>query len=294
MKNVILVTFLIINFVLSTTTASHCQLVIPSLSPEGTLTQVVGYTTIRVYYERPAARGRTENEIYGQLVPWGRVWRTGAGNCTKLSFTTDVTIGDKKIPKGTYSLFTIPDQKSWTIILNTDTISYGAYRYDEKKDVVRVKANPVRTSRYYESLTIDVDVIPNSARIYIAWLNTQISFDVNTGTDEKIMTFIRENLILKDSNDPVLYEKALEYYTWHVNDPKQVMKFIDRGIAIANHRRWYYYKVRELAKQKRYKEAVWAASAGIATIQNSAEEPGYDKKDLIRDFQDWIDEYSKK
>ena len=94
----------------------------PVLSPEGSIRQKVGITTISVVYERPAARGRT---IFGDLVPYGKLWRTGAGNCTKIKVGDDVVINDKIVPTGTYSLFAIPDQNEWTIILNTDTTLYG-------------------------------------------------------------------------------------------------------------------------------------------------------------------------
>jgi hypothetical protein len=270
------------------------QLKIPEASPAGFVIQKVGFTTIRVYYERPAARSRTEKEIFGGLVPWREVWRTGAGNCTKIAFSTDVFINGKTIPRGTYSLFTIPDKKNWTVILNTDTVSYGTYSYDEKKDVMRFKVKPHRSNRYYESLTIDIDVIPNDARIYLSWLNTQIDFDVSTGVDRAIMSFINTNLILKDSNDPELYENAIGYYLWHNKDRKQVMIFIEKGIQLKNHRIWYYWKVRELVRDRRYNEALDAANTAIDAIRNSPEEEGYAKAALIKDFEDWIAEIKLK
>ena len=83
-------------------------------------------------------------------------------------------------------------------------------------------------------------LLGNNARIYISWLNTQVSFDISTGLDQKILSFISENLILRDSDNPDLYQSAIEYYLWHQQDRKQVMKFIDRGIALKNDRIWYY------------------------------------------------------
>src|SRR5688572_23365505 len=108
--------------------SAHGQssLAIPEASPPGNIRQKIGFTTITIYYERPAARGRSEKEIFGTLVPMGKVWRTGAGNCTTIKFDTDVFIDGKKVAAGKYALFTIPGREKWTIILNTDTLAYGA------------------------------------------------------------------------------------------------------------------------------------------------------------------------
>lgn len=268
------------------------QLELPELSPPGRVIQETGFTSIEVYYERPAARGRSEDEIFGKLVPFGKVWRTGAGNCTTISFSTDVIINNQTVRSGRYALFTIPDKETWTIILNTDTLAYGAYRYDQAKDVVRLEVPSLRVERYYEALTIDIDFIPNNARIYISWLNTQVSFDISTGLDEKILSFIHENLILRDSDNPDLYQSAIEYYLWHQQDRKQVMKFIDRGIALKNDRLWYYWKVEELMRDKYYDEARTAAKAGIEAIRSSPESPER-KIELIKDFENYIAEIDK-
>ena len=108
----------------------------PSLSPKGQVTQVVGYTEITVDYERPSARGR---EIFGKLVPWNEVWRTGAGNATRIRFSQDVEVEGQPLKAGYYSLFTIPGHESWTIILHSDTTLYGSYRYNAAGDVLRAE-----------------------------------------------------------------------------------------------------------------------------------------------------------
>ena len=266
---------------------THAQLQIPEASPPGKVIQKIGFTTLEVYYERPAARGRSEEQIFGKLVPFGKVWRTGAGNCTTISFNTDVLINNQTVRKGKYALFTIPERKNWIIILNTDTLAYGAYNYDKRRDVIRVKVPSQHTDRYYEALTIDIDFIPNDARIYISWLNTQVSFDVSTGLDERILSFIRENLILRDSDNPDLYESAITYYLWHQQDRKQLMKFIDRGIELKSDRLWYYWKIEELMKDRRYVEARTSAESAIKVIRNSSDSPER-KVELIRDFENYI------
>ncbi|RMG64300.1 MAG: DUF2911 domain-containing protein [Bacteroidetes bacterium] len=99
----------------------------PSLSPSAYLSQQAGDTRIEIWYDRPAARGR---EIFGGLVPWGEVWRTGAGPCTKIRFDQAVKVGGQAVPAGTFALATIPYPDRWMVILHRDTSLYGAYGYD--------------------------------------------------------------------------------------------------------------------------------------------------------------------
>ncbi len=96
---------------------------------------------IRVTYSRPA---KNDREVFGKLVPYGKVWRTGANESTEIKFYQDIDLNGKKVKAGTYALFTIPGEKEWTIILNSDLDYWGAYKYNEKNDVVRVTA-PVST-----------------------------------------------------------------------------------------------------------------------------------------------------
>jgi len=268
------------------------QLKIPELSPAGEVIQNVGFTRIKVYYERPAARGRNEQAIFGKLVPWDKVWRTGAGNCTTIAFSQEVSIGGKNIPAGKYGLFTIPRKDKWTIILNRDTLAYGTYRYDTALDVVRVEAIPVNTSRFYESLTIDIDVIPNDARIYISWLNTQVYFNVKTGLDQRIKDYIAQQVATNKSTIPEDYEAAINYNLWHGGDRTHIMQFIDRGISLKDDRVWYYWKVEELMRNKKWNEAAKAAKAGINAIEKSDENDAR-KKELIADFDVYLAEIKK-
>lgn len=181
----------------------------PDLSPHGNIRQKIGVTTISVIYERPAARGR---KIFGELVPHGKLWRTGAGNCTKIKFDEHVLIKNKLIEAGTYSLFTIPGEQEWTVILNGDTTLYGTGGYDERKDVVRFTAKSEPTSRYYESFTIDIDVIPNNAELNISWENTRAYFEIETETDKRIAKMVNDQLLSGKIKDPQTLAMRAEYY----------------------------------------------------------------------------------
>ena len=102
---------------------------------------MVGNTTLQIEYERPSARKR---KVFGELVPWDQVWRTGAGNCTKIKTNQPIKIGGQQIEKGVYSLFTIPNPHEWVIILNKDTSLYGSYNYNSENDVARFVVIPKR------------------------------------------------------------------------------------------------------------------------------------------------------
>jgi hypothetical protein len=180
---------------------------IPWFSPLGTIDQQVGNLQIGVRYERPAARGRL---IFGGLVPWEEVWRTGAGNCTKISFDKAVTVGGQPVPASQYALLTIPSADEWMVILNTDTTLYGSRDYDADKDIARFRVKPYQTGRYFESLTIDIDVVADNAEVYLSWANTGISFMVDTGTEDMMEAYISD-LLQAPLSDTTDYAYAAEY-----------------------------------------------------------------------------------
>lgn len=236
-----------------TTVHSFAQSVFPALSPKGSITQQIGLTNITINYERPAARGR---KVFGELVKYGNLWRTGAGNCTRITFSRPVTINHKKIDKGTYSLFTIPNKNEWTVILNSDTTLYGISSYNERKDILRFNVKSRSTGRHYESVTIDLDIVPNNAVVYIAWEKTQISFDVETETDKVANDFIQEYLLTDKSNEPDAYAAAAEYYFFLDRHLDRALILIDKAIK-RKHESWYYrQKIDILEKQMKYQEAI--------------------------------------
>lgn len=208
----------------------------PTLSPAGKVEQQIGSTTIKIAYERPAARGR---KIFGSLVPYEQVWRTGAGKCTKIYFDKPVVIGATAIAEGAYSLFTIPGLKNWTIILNKDTALFGSDGYSESKDVVRLNAPVQSTTRFYESMTIDIDVIPNNGMVYISWENVQVTFLVDTQTDKKAQDHIKTILLTKQSKDADDYATAAEYLYYMGTDLETGDKLIAHAITLKK-QLWYY------------------------------------------------------
>ncbi len=125
----------------------------------------------RVIYSRPKMRGR---EIFGELVPYGYVWRTGANEATELRLYQDMTIGGQTIPAGTYTLYTIPEKTEWTIILNKAQKQWGAYEYDADKDLLRIKAPARRAAAPIEDFSIAFQPIENGTNLLMGWANTYV------------------------------------------------------------------------------------------------------------------------
>jgi hypothetical protein len=147
-------------------------------SPEAAFTQQFGDSEIQVAYARPLARGR---KIFGGLVPFDVMWRTGASDCTTITLKEETVIGDKKMAVGKYSLFSIPGAEEWTIVLNSATGMHGTNGYDAQKDVSRFKVKPVKTDRFYETFTIEINDInaKGEGSLNLIWENTLVKIPLN-------------------------------------------------------------------------------------------------------------------
>ena len=164
------------------------QLRTPRASQKQVVTQTVGFTDVTITYSRPGVKGR---QIWGGLVPYDKVWRTGANEATTIAFSDDVTINGQPLPKGTYSLHTIPGKDEWTIVFNTTANQWGSFNYDPAKDALRVKAKP-HGDEFHEWLTFEIpDVSPDSATIAIKWANLAVPFTVGTNTTQKVLADAR-------------------------------------------------------------------------------------------------------
>ncbi|UGU16801.1 DUF2911 domain-containing protein [Sinomicrobium kalidii] len=130
----------------------------------------------KVIYSRPQKKGRP---VFGTLVPFDKVWRTGANEATEITFFKDVMFGDKEVKAGTYSLFTIPGMKEWTVILNSDTDVWGAFDYDEANDVARTTAAVSSGSKALEAFSITFEPNDNGADMYLGWDTTRVKVPVS-------------------------------------------------------------------------------------------------------------------
>lgn len=142
-------------------------------SPMATATETINGATVSITYSQPSKKGR---DIFGGLVPYGKVWRTGANEATVLKTDKDLIIKGKELPAGQYALFTIPGEKEWTIILNSHHNQWGAYSYDAKKDIMRFTAEPMKTEDgEVETFTINIS---EDGVVSMMWDKTAVEFEV--------------------------------------------------------------------------------------------------------------------
>lgn len=179
---------------------------LPQPSPTATLNQRVGLTDFNVVYSRPSAKGRT---IFGDLVPYGEVWRTGANACTLFSSSSDFKMGGESIKAGKYALFTIPEEGSWTIIVSTQTNLWGNSGYDASNDVARFVVNTTE-SDFDESFGIDFDAFTtNSAKLILEWENTAVAIPIEVDSDAESAKNIAQAL----SDAKRSYRNAADFYS---------------------------------------------------------------------------------
>ena len=130
---------------------------------------------VRALYSRPQKQGR---KIFGELVEYGKVWRLGANEATEIEFYKDVKIGGKKVPKGRYTLYAIANENTWTMIINKDTDTWGAFKYDSKKDLLRTDVNVQKTDETIESMSMWFDKAANGISLNIAWEQVKVSLPI--------------------------------------------------------------------------------------------------------------------
>ncbi|HEX6280415.1 MAG TPA: DUF2911 domain-containing protein [Pyrinomonadaceae bacterium] len=172
--------------------AQQAGLNVPTLSPISEVSQEVGLTTFKLSYSRPSAKGR---KIFGELVPYGEIWRTGANASTKLTFAENVKIEGNPLKAGTYALYTIPGENEWTIIVHTNTShrSLAGDVYKQAEDAFRFTVKPTKTPQFVETFTMQFgDITTNSTALKLAWENTGVKFrietDVHAAVDKQIAT----------------------------------------------------------------------------------------------------------
>jgi hypothetical protein len=199
----------------------------PSPSPTETLKQHIGLTDIEIVYSRPGVKGR---QIFGGLVPYGEVWRTGANASTKISFSTAVKLNRTEIPAGKYALYTIPGEEEWTVILSKDTSLNGAFGYNPTNDLVRFKAVPMKLAEPVETFTIEInDLRDDSATIDLVWEKTRVPVKLELDLVSALVPQIEAAMAAPGGNKP--YYQAAMFYFDHGQDLQKASQWIDAAIA---------------------------------------------------------------
>jgi len=203
---------------------AHAQLNMPPASPDAEFKQQIGFGEVEVKYSRPSARGRV---IFGGLEPFGKMWRTGAHDATTIRFSESVKLNGNDIPAGTYSLFTIPDQNEWIIIINKANEMHGTSDYAQEQDLVRFTTKPEKSARYYETFTIEVnDLSKEEAGLFLLWENTQVKLTIKMNVDEKVMAEINDRINVKKEDRASLFYQSNAYYFNNNKDLKQAYAWV--------------------------------------------------------------------
>ncbi|MBL0270520.1 MAG: DUF2911 domain-containing protein [Chitinophagaceae bacterium] len=253
--------------------ASAQSLTTPAPSPTQTIKQNFGLSAVELSYSRPSMKGR---KVFGDLVPFGQVWRTGANSATTISFGDEVIINGTKIPAGKYGLLTIPGEKEWIIIISkqTDVTSPDAYKQDQ--DVVRVNATPQTMPVIMETFTMSFDFMKsNSCVLSMLWDKTWVALEITTDVDGKVMKSI-DNIMNKD-NRP--YYAAASYYYDNGKDMNTALSWVNKAVeASPNAQPWVHtLKTRILVKLGKKAEAIAAANNAIR-IANETKYPEFAKQ----------------
>ena len=253
-------------------------LVTPQPSTTQTIKQNFGLSSIELSYSRPNAKERV---IFGELVPFGKVWRTGANQASTLTFGEEVTIGDKKIAAGKYGLLTIPNKNNWILIITKQLDVTSPSAYKEENDLVRVNVKPMVGANKVETFSMQfTNVKSSSCELTLQWENTTVSLPISTDVDSKVMSQIN-NIMTKDN---LPYFNAAMYYMESGKDLNQALSWFNKAVE-QNPGAYYMYfqKASCLAKLGKKQEAITTATKSLE-LATLAKNPDYVKlnEDLLK------------
>ncbi|MBX3102882.1 MAG: DUF2911 domain-containing protein [Bacteroidetes bacterium] len=201
------------------------ELVFPQLSSEQSVTQGLGLSKVHLKYARPSVRGRV---IFGGLIPYGEVWRTGANAATSLTFDHDVMVQGKPLKAGTYALFTIPDAKEWTIIFNNTTEQWGSYKYNPADDILRFTVKVQSLPAHQETFTISFEEVETfTANLRISWEKTAVSFPITIDQQAEFEASLLQAMNAAEGKKP--YFRAAMYYYNAGKDKKRALEWINQA-----------------------------------------------------------------
>jgi len=238
----------------------HAQVKTPAASPTVKMEQQVGLTDVTLEYSRPSMKGRT---IFGDLVSMDKMWRLGANANTKMTFSTDVTVGGQELKAGTYALFAKPMKDSWEVYFYSDSDNWGLPReWDDAKVAATVKAEVASLPITMESFTIMIGSLRNnSANIQFIWENTIASFELGVPTKALVEKNIKSVMAGPSNRD---YYNAAGFYLDEKMNLETALEYINKSISMDYEKFWSVRrKALILAELGKYKEAIKTAEKSI-------------------------------
>jgi Protein of unknown function (DUF2911) len=254
----------------------------PRPSQKSSLMQTIGTTDMTITYSRPGVKGR---QIWGALVPYDQVWRTGANEATAISFSDDVSINGQALPKGTYSLHSIPGKDSWTLIFNKVADQWGSYSYDATKDALRVTTKPEKAAAT-EWLTFEVpQLTSDKATVVLRWENVAVPFTVDAGTTARTLAAARAAIASAKADDWRTTLGAAQF-AFDNNMLSEAQTWSDQAVKTSENTRTLWLKARLLQKQGHLADAVRTGEIAIAKA-------GPDDKELAATIRTTVDSWKK-
>lgn len=274
----------IFNF--GTSSTSFAQLDLPQPSPKAMVMQTVGLTEISITYSSPGVKNRT---IWGDLVPYDEIWRTGANASTKINFSDEVTVGSTKIPAGEYALYTIPGASEWTIIINKNTKLWGVDGYKQEEDLVRVKVKAEKSTVKKERMAFYISPNENTGTVTLHWENLMVSFDVKVDVMSKAEANIKAKISEGERVWRYMYQAASFYKDQ--GDLDKALEYVNKSCEMKDYYYNFWMKGQILAAKGNYKEAVNAAEKALE-IGPTLEKPFLDyfnnyKEAIEKDLAEW-------
>ena len=280
MKKIILILAMII-----TNFAIDAQVKTPAPSPKCTFNQVVGLTNVEIVYSRPSAKGR---DVFNNLVPYGKVWRTGANENTTVSFSDDVIIDGKTLAKGKYALYTIPRADSWEIIFYSSTDNWGnPETWDEAKVALKASVKSEHLDRFVESFTIGINNLDNNfAHLELSWENTIVALKFEVPTQKTAMASINKALAGPSAGD---YYSSAQYFYQSNGDLNKALTYIDKALELNKDKPFWYNRLKSLiqAKLGDKKGAIETAKISLEAAETAK------NQDYVKMNKDSIAEWSK-
>lgn len=279
-KIIIALAIIIANFTI------EAQVKTPQSSPKATVFQTVGLTDVGVVYSRPAARGRA---VFGNLVPFGKLWRTGANENTTISFSDDVIIEGKTLKKGKYALYTIPKIGSWEIIFYNTTNNWGTPEdFTEANVALRTTVKEEALSKAVESFTIGINNLDtNFAYLEMAWENSSVAMKFEVPTQKTAISNIEKALAGPSAGD---YFSAAQYLFQSNGDIAKARTYVDKALEMSIEQPFWYNRLKSLiqAKQGDKKGAIETAKLSLAAAEAAK------NQDYVKMNKESIAEWSKK
>ncbi|MEM9647274.1 MAG: DUF2911 domain-containing protein [Bacteroidota bacterium] len=262
------------------------QITHPEASPFSIVEQDIGLSKIKVEYSRPATRGRI---IFGDLVPYGRIWRVGANASTKISVDTDMMVLGNSLPKGTYALYAFPQAEVWEIVFHSNTSHWGDGRnnYKPEEDLFRIPIKPLTITQYQENFLISFDSIThNTAQMNLSWAKTKVSIPFRVDTHAQMLLEIAKQIA--DNPTAKTYYESARYLQEQGKDFRLALTYLNKALELGGDT-YYFHRVKSLVEAQLgdYGSAIASARKSLKIAAN------LEKDEFVRMNQKNISKWEK-